>query len=109
MPTQAGDLGGGKDIHQVEEQLEGRHPMVLAGGANPSQDPAAPLCLMLLNHGQHLLLHGSRPAWSLRIRKAMAGVGRLQWPPHLATEEREDPSSPLRWCLASGLIGPKLS
>jgi hypothetical protein len=49
----AGDLGGGKHIDQVEEQLEGRHPMVLTGGANAAQDPAASLHLVLLNHGQH--------------------------------------------------------
>jgi len=29
--------------------------MVLAGGANPSKDPAASLRLALLNHAQHLL------------------------------------------------------
>ena len=39
---------------KVEEQLEGRRPMILAGGANPAQDPAASLCLALLNHSQHL-------------------------------------------------------
>jgi hypothetical protein len=49
----AGDLGDGEDVDQVEEQLEGRRPMVLAGGANAPQDPAASLCLVLLNHGQH--------------------------------------------------------
>jgi hypothetical protein len=50
----AGDLGGGKHIDQVGEQLEGRHPMVLTGGTNASQDPAAPPHLALLNHGRHL-------------------------------------------------------
>ena len=53
VPHVAGDLGGGKHVDQVEEQLEGRRPMVLAGGANAPQDPAASLCLVLVNHGQH--------------------------------------------------------
>jgi hypothetical protein len=49
----AGDLGHREDIDQVEEQLEGCGPMALAGGANASQEPAAPPRLVLLNHGQH--------------------------------------------------------
>ena len=51
----AGDLCRGEDVDQVEEQLEGRRPMVLTGGANPSKDPAASLRLALLDHAQHLL------------------------------------------------------
>jgi hypothetical protein len=71
----AGDLGHREDVDQVEEQLEGRRPMVLAGGANASQDPAASLCLALLNHGQH---SSPRSAWSIgqsrqRCRAAAAG------------------------------------
>ena len=34
----AGDLGHREDVDQVEEQLEGRRPMVLAGEADASQD-----------------------------------------------------------------------
>jgi hypothetical protein len=49
----AGDLRGGEHIDQVEEQLKGRRPMVLAGGTNASQDPAGPPHLALLDHGQH--------------------------------------------------------
>jgi hypothetical protein len=49
-----GDLGGGEHVDQVEEQLEGRRRVVLAGGSNAPQDPAAPRHLALLNHGQHL-------------------------------------------------------
>ena len=49
----AGDLGGREDIDQVEEQLEGGYPMVLAGGEDAAQDPAASFCLALVHHGQH--------------------------------------------------------
>jgi hypothetical protein len=46
----AGDLRQGKDVDQVEEQLEGRRPVVLAGGTNPAQEAAGSLHLVLFNH-----------------------------------------------------------
>jgi hypothetical protein len=48
----AGDLGGGEHVDQVEEELEGRHPVVFPGGADASQEPAAALSLVLLSHGR---------------------------------------------------------
>ena len=47
----AGDLGYRKDVDEVEQQLEGRRPMVLAGGVNAFQDLAASRCLALFNNG----------------------------------------------------------
>ena len=49
----AGDLGGGKHLDQVEEQPKGRHPIVLAGGTDPAQDPPGSLRLAPLHHDQH--------------------------------------------------------